>query len=146
MSLISPNKLYVDLSKKCHGYGVFAAEDISKDEIIEQAVTQAVDLKCTKKESKSFRRYLYSPPASVGCACNAMDENNNPVCLYYVMSTGYIQIYNHSFSPDVIFEWDVGKRIISVKALNNIIHGDEVFTKYGGKYDNFNPVPLSYCK
>ena len=131
--LVRPIKLKVGKSS-LNGYGVFAAEDIEEGEIVEEAVFVRSAYRNKDLVYPEIRQICYTYP----CECET--------CKYrgpnFLLSTGYIQVYNHADDPDVRFEYLLIERIIRVIATKRIPKGNEVFHNYGGVYKNFTPVKL----
>ncbi len=131
--LVRPIKLAIRKSP-LNGYGVFATEDIAEGEIIEEAVFVRTQYRNKDLVYPELRQICYTFP----CDCDQCKHRGNN----FLLSTGFIQIYNHDDNQDVHFEYLLAERIIRVRALKNIPKDKEVFHNYGGQYKSFTPVKL----
>lgn len=88
------------------GYGVFAAEEIKKGQIIEECYTLF-------SYSKDFSDYVFE--------CNGMTA----------LALGCGGIYNHSVTPNANFRFDTKRMTTTFYAINEIHPGDEITISYG---------------
>lgn len=131
--LVHPVKLAVRKSP-LNGYGVFAREDIEEGEIVEEAVSVRTAYRNKDLVYPEIRQMCYTYP----CDCETCKYRGQN----FLLSTGFIQVYNHDDDPDVRFEYLLIERIIRVIAMKRIPKDKEVFHNYGGTYKNFTPVKL----
>ena len=123
--LIQPYKLFVGKSK-LNGYGVFAADDIRQGEIVEEASFVKTSYRTKDLVHPELKQILYP----MACSCETCKHRGQN----FVLSSGYIQIYNHAENPDVRFDWLRNERVIRVTAIKDISEGSEVFHTYGPNY------------
>lgn len=132
-NLVSPVKLAIRKSP-LNGYGVFATEDITQGEIIEEAVFVRTQYRNKDLVYPEIRQICYTFP----CECDQCKHRGNN----FLLSSGYIQIYNHDEDHDVNLEFLLAERIIRVRAIKDIPKDKEVFHNYGVQYKSFTPVKL----
>lgn len=122
------SKLYVDDSVVTGaGRGVFAKERISKDELIEQC--PVVVLEDAKDRDRLRKTGLVNYYFLWGAK-----RDHAAICL------GWGAVYNHSFSPNAMFEKHIEDRRMDFTALRDIDAGEEIFVNYNG--DPANTAPL----
>ena len=107
-----------------HGYGVFAKENINKNEVLEECLYIVQD-----KNSYNFD-YLFAFP------------NKNNQLKYNVLPLGYGCIYNSSKTKNennAIWKIDTNNNIFIFKSIKIIKKDKEILTFYGKDWwDNFN--------
>jgi len=131
-NLVKPSKLQVKKSK-VGGYGVFAIEDISKGEVVEEAPFIRSDFRDKDKMAPQMIQVCYTLP----CKCKECKAKGN----FMLISSGNIHIYNHlDDGEDVKFDYFPEKRFIRVTAINDIKKGKEVFHNYGDKYNHWEEL------
>lgn len=112
-----------------NGYGVFAVTNISKDEILEQSPFVLSGIRSKDLVQQNVRKFLWPLP----CNC---DE-----CKYrgrvFAISTGFIQLYNHSENPSVKIQFDTKTRLVTITTLRDIKKDEEILINYGKQYNNF---------
>jgi len=118
MKLIQPKKLEVRDSS-IHGYGVFATDDIKKDEIIEDCYIIKIPLK------KGFLPHLF-----MDYKFKWKTESGD---IEQVLPLGYGCIYNHSDNYNATWRQILDKKIIQFYAVKDIKKGEEVLHWYGNK-------------
>jgi len=118
MKLIQPKKLEVRDSS-IHGYGVFATDDIKKDEIIEDCYIIKIPLK------KGFLPHLF-----MDYKFKWKTESGD---IEQVLPLGYGCIYNHSDNYNATWRQILDKKIIQFYAVRDIKKGEEVLHWYGNK-------------
>jgi len=132
------NKGYIDTSK-IHGYGVFATMPIEEGQIVEQAIVpeqvispdyEYLDGKAFIKNVETMANYRFAAPG--------LDANR-----YWVIPAGNAIMYNHSFSPNIIWQYLRDDRIIEFMALKNINKGDELLFDYGPQYKYHRRTKIS---
>jgi len=94
-----------------HGYGVFAAKNIKKGEIIEECY-----IIITKGKDKALEDYYF-------------DAKGKDAIL-----TGYGIIYNHCDEDNAEYTLNIKRRLATFKALRNIKKGEEIFISYGNEW------------
>jgi len=115
--LIFSNKIEIRKST-IHGWGVFAKEDISAGDILEESYFLIIPM--NKSESSSiFIDYRFNYPRS----------NSR----YQVIPFGFACVYNHSDSPNATWETDEENEIFVFSAIKNIKKDEEIKTYYGGQ-------------
>ena len=118
MKLIQPKKLEVRDSS-IHGYGVFATDDIKKDEIIEDCYIIKIPLK------KGFLPHLFMD--------YKLKWKTKRGDIEQVLPLGYGCIYNHSDNYNATWRQILDKKIIQFYAVKDIKKGEEVLHWYGNK-------------
>lgn len=92
-----------------HGYGVFAEEDISKGDIIEECYTVILD-----DDAENIKNYAFT----------ANKKSS--------MVLGYGSIYNHStVYENADYEYHPEKSVMVYTASRDIKKGDEILISYG---------------
>jgi SET domain-containing protein len=56
------------------------------------------------------------------------------------MALGYIPLYNHSYESNCEYEMDFENGVISIKAVQDINAGEELFINYNGDWND--PLPV----
>jgi len=108
------------------GRGVFASEDIKKDTIIEVSpvIVLSKEERCLADQT-ILHDYLFE-----------WDPRSDQAC----MAMGYVPVYNHSYASNCEYEMDYADRIITVRAVRDILKGEELFINYNGDWDDPSPV------
>ena len=132
--LLQSYKIYIAKSKDTKGYGVFAAEDIRSGDVLEEAPFVRTAYRTKDLMHDQIKQILYPLP----CQCDTCKHRGQNL----VLSSGYIQMYNHNNDSDVKFEWNKEARVITVRAIKNIPEGQEIFHSYGPMYNNFSGVSV----
>jgi len=109
--IIDCNKVYID---KCeYGYGVFAKNNIKKDEIIEKGIVTIL---------------------------NEVDGNINPHLFtwsddrkVWACGSGCLPFYNYSDNPNILKIGDLKKNTLNVVALTDIKKGEQLKNTYMSK-------------
>ncbi len=112
MTTLNKAKIYVK-SSPIHGYGVFADEDISVDQLIEQCYMLVF-----RDPTDSLIDYVFDI-SKVG---HEKDSG---------MPLGYGAVYNHSADPNATYLIDEEKLILNFKARRPIKRGEEITVTYG---------------
>lgn len=105
------NKLVVKKSSM-HGYGVFAGKTMKKGEIIEECYI----IVSKKGGDKALEDFYFDA------------KGKNAVFL------GFGSIYNHSDDPNADYIVSLKNRIATIKALERIPKGKEIFVSYGEEW------------
>jgi uncharacterized protein len=104
---------------KIQGIGVFAKENIQKDEIIEICPVIYLEKKDTKEIDKTLLfNYYFS-----------WEKDGSAIAL------GKESLYNHSYKPNAIYKKDFENNILTFIALKKIKKGEEVLVNYNGNPD-----------
>jgi SET domain-containing protein len=122
--IFPPKKIYLDNSTvEDGGLGVFALENIKKDEVIEIAPALILDFTdfVDTKWNLLFEYYFW------------MDD-------FVVMPLGYGGMYNHSKKPNAQYNVSKIDRTITFTALKNIKKGEEIFFNYKGSSSEKAPL------
>lgn len=106
-----------DATNKSQGKGVFANKNFIAGDIIE--ICPNIIDECDNFKGLSYN-YIFGN----------YNKNNIDYC---TLAFGYGSMYNHSNTPNAI--WEIKDRTnFTITALNNIKKGDEIFISYGDKY------------
>ena len=117
MRIDIPSKIYVDNSP-IHGLGVFAKEQILKDEVFE--VCPVIDMGMKFGESSHILiDYRFNWPQGVDSWTKQ------------VVATGFAMLYNHSNSANANWRSNFEKNSFEFYATKDINLGDEIFVWYG---------------
>lgn len=119
-SVLIRKELFVKKSS-VEGYGVFAATDIDKDDIIEECYALHVS-----KRVPDLINYVFTAGA---------ERDALPL--------GYGAIYNHAVNPNADYLYDIERGIITFKAIKTIKKNEEIFVNYGS---NWFPSRAAKCK
>jgi len=104
------------------GRGVFTNKAIEKDTIIE--VSPVIVM--TEEERKLLDQTLLHDYIF------EWGEKNNQCC----MALGYVAVYNHSYKSNCEYEMDFAEQVISIKTVQHIKAGEELFINYNGDWNN----------
>jgi len=109
------------------GRGCFATAPIKKGQLIERCpvIVVPVSERDLIDRSKLYHYYYAWTPDDEGMA----------------ISLGYGSIYNHSFSPNAIFDRVFDGGYIDYIAIKDIAVGDEITVNYNGEPDDLDPLP-----
>lgn len=131
--LIQPKKLQTRKSD-LGGYGVFAAEDISEGEVVEEATFVRMKYRTSHVFTQEIEQICYPMP----CSCDTCRIVGQQLCL----SSGYIDLYNHGDEEEqnVRFDWQKKDGVIAVVSTKEIKKGQEVLHSYGSNYDTWGAV------
>lgn len=113
---IHPNRLKIYISdSKISGRGVFAASDISKDEVIEISPIIIVEKNESLLDLTILSNYVYNfPKTNTGC----------------VVALGYASLYNHAGSKSNAGFY-VSDDVIVITAIRRIKKDAEITIDYG---------------
>ncbi len=107
------------------GLGVFAARPIGHDEVIEEAPLLLFPTS-----------QLYSPAGTALIAKYIFVVDECQVAL----ALGYGSVYNHSYSPNAIYEDLIPQRMKRFVAIRDIDAGEEITINYNGSPFDSSPV------
>ena len=126
--IIPNNKLYIKKINNNKGWGVYASEEIKKDEIVEVCHCFMVSTNFNvTKEYTELMDYLFTP----------ITPSANKTCL---LPFGYGCIYNHSNDPNLKYTIDVYNKQIKFFAAKDIGIDDELCHNYGEGYLKRKPL------
>lgn len=120
-------KTFIKISHEDVGLGVFASEDIEKDEIIEVTPLIQLGWRTRYQRDPAITKYAF---ANSACKCKECMDHGN--ILYFM--TGMGPIYNHSDNPNTIQKFQYSKHLMTVIAKEDIKKGQEIFINYGPEY------------
>lgn len=108
--ILFQNNIYVSKST-LHGFGVFAAKTIRKNEKIEECY-----MIICKGGDRGLEDFYFDARGK------------------YAFFTGFGSIYNHADDPNSDYSININKRIATIKATRTIHKGEEIFVSYGEKW------------
>jgi SET domain-containing protein len=120
-------KIVIKLSSEEMGLGVFATEDIEKDELIERCPMIQMDWRTKYNGDPQLHRYLYT---NSSCECEQCKIHG--VNMFMVL--GYGMIYNHQDKPNTKWQFNFKTLIGDVVAIKPIKKDEEIFVSYGPNY------------
>tara|TARA_Y100000114_G_C11504260_1_gene205899 strand:- start:38 stop:463 length:426 start_codon:yes stop_codon:yes gene_type:complete len=126
-SLIYNSKIEVKKSP-IHGYGIFAKENIKKDEILEECHFIPLNYDggyMSYYQPSNIERYIFTFPKTIKKSFNSPKEK-----LELVLPLGGGCIYNSSPNANADWQTDVKRRLFIYKAIKNIKKGEEICTNY----------------
>ena len=123
--LVPPRKLAIRKSK-LNGYGVFAIEAIEDGEIIEEAPFIRTDYRAKDLVHSQIRQGCYPLP----CNCEECKFRGR----YFLITAGFVQIYNHSDKPNATIDFSRQERVARAVSKGPIEPGDEILVHYGEGY------------
>lgn len=108
------------------GRGVFTAEALDKNEIIEIApVIVMSDKDRILLDKTLLHDYIFE-----------WGYDKKQCC----MALGYIPIYNHSFKSNCEYDMHYADSIIQIKTMRKIKAGEELFINYNGDWNDATPL------
>jgi uncharacterized protein len=108
------------------GRGVFTAEDIARDTVIEiSPVIVMTGAERKLLDQTLLHDYIFE-----------WGRDRRECC----MALGYVPLYNHSYKSNCEYEMDFEQQLIKVKAVRRIAAGEEVFINYNGNWNDAKPV------
>ena len=114
------------------GRGVFATAFIQKGELIERAPVVAVPEKFKAAiDGTNVYNYYY--------AWGATDDD-------LAIALGLGSIYNHSYTPNAVFDRRVDANVVDFIALRDIQPGEEITTNYNGEPDDQEEIDFFQVK
>ena len=114
----------VGISPTLKTRGLIADRDIQKGEIIEECQILLLDPHDWHLADKTaLTNYLFSWGDK-----------------YSSMIFGYAMLYNHSYTPNVVYIRNFEERVMVFKALRRIKKGEELFINYNGKPEDQRTV------
>ncbi|MEI4771859.1 SET domain-containing protein [Psychrobacillus sp. FJAT-51614] len=113
-----------------YGKGLFATRDIKKDELIEVSPV----LISPKKEWKYLKKTILFH------YCFYWGKNDTAIVL------GYGALFNHSYSPNVMYDNNMENLTIDFYALVDIKQGEELTINYNGYIDDMSELWFEVIK
>ncbi len=117
---------YVSISKTLpNTRALIAARDIKEGEILEEAPVVILKKEhLPLLEDTIIANYYFD-----------WEDDQGALCL------GYGSIFNHSYTPNVFFDYKYDERILIFKAIRDIKEGEELYINYGqGCEDEEDPI------
>jgi uncharacterized protein len=114
------------IKKSRYGRGIFATRTIQKGELIHEApVIVCPDDEYKKLQKTVLRNYYFN-----------WGENYDHVAI----ALGYGSLFNHSYSPNAMFENNLKKETVDFFALKKIKTGEEILVNYNGDPNDKEPL------
>jgi uncharacterized protein len=108
------------------GRGVFTAEDIARDTVIEiSPVIVMTGAERKLLDQTLLHDYIFE-----------WGRDRRECC----MALGYVPLYNHSYKSNCEYEMDFAQQLIKVRAVRRIAAGEEIFINYNGDWNDVKPV------
>jgi hypothetical protein len=108
------------------GRGVFTSEPIQAGTVVEIAPVIVMESEDRQYLDKTLLHdYIFE-----------WNPERNQCC----MALGYVPVYNHSHSSNCEYDMDYEHALITIKAVNNIQSGEELFINYNGDWNDARPV------
>ena len=120
------NKICVRKSD-IHGHGIFAKEDISKDEVLEVSRLLRLAWRMAYQQDPVIRDYCWG---NTSCKCDQC-KMHGP---HAYLALGYGSIYNHHNVPNTKIHFDFDNNCYTVTSVMDIQKDQEIFTNYGADY------------
>lgn len=102
--------------------GVFTSEDIPAETLVEVVPV----LVMTADERKLLDQTLLHDYIF------EWDTEKNNCC----MALGYVPMYNHAYQSNCEYEMNIEQELISIKTVQLIKAGEELFINYNGNWDD----------
>jgi hypothetical protein len=113
-----PSKIEIKAST-IHGNGVFATQDITSGEVIEEARLFRLGWRSTYQKDPVLNRYII---ADTSCTCRDCTVHGPSV----YMPMGYVGLYNYGFNSNIKAEFDFFNLKMKIVATENIAAGTEI--------------------
>jgi SET domain-containing protein len=107
-----------------HRYGLFAKEDIKKDEVIEETMFARTTHR-SQNENRDPALYHYS--YGINCSCETCQKEG----INFAVPFGYCQYTNHSLEENAVLVHDYTESLTSLTALRDIEADEEITMNYG---------------
>jgi len=127
------NKNIYVADSQIHGKGVFTEVDILPGEIIEQAYVIHPENKNSESTDKNFQKYFFAWPYLQQNWKNNVEKMGFLTLEQVTFATcvlGFGMIYNHSLTPNVLFDVDIDNSMVEFRAKRKIIAGEELLICY----------------
>jgi len=109
-----------------HGMGVFAAEPIAAEGVIEICPV----LLFPKAQLAALRQTMLDD--------YYFDWGDDGA--WFAIALGYGSLYNHAYEPNADYGMDFENKTIDIYALRDIAPGEEIFINYNGSPENRSKV------
>lgn len=108
------------------GRGVFTAEDIAKDTIIEIApvIVMSADDRVWLDKTR-LHDYIFE-----------WGDRESKQTMRCCMALGYVPVYNHSYKSNCEYEMDIENERIRIRTVHFIKAGEELFINYNGNWND----------
>ena len=107
-----------------HRYGLFAKEDIKKDEVIEETMfIRTMHRSENENRDPALHHYSYG----INCSCDKCKKEG----INFAIPFGYCQFTNHSLEPNAVLVHDYTESVTALTALDTIEEGQEIVMNYG---------------
>ena len=108
------------------GRGVFTSEAIKAGTIVETSPVIVMSADERKiMDQTLLHDYIFE-----------WGDNEDQCC----MALGYVPVYNHSYESNCEYEMDYTSASISIRAVKDIVAGEELFINYNGDWNDAKPV------
>lgn len=118
-------KMKMDYSP-IHARGIFATENIKKDELIEICPMIILQHRMNYHHDPTIRDYCFTQV----CPCEECKKHGG----HYLMVLGYGQVYNHHDDNNARISFDLKNSLAIVHANRDIKEQEEIFVSYGENY------------
>ena len=109
---------------KLHRYGLFAKEDIKKDEVIEETMfIRTMHRSENENRDPALHHYSYG----INCSCDKCKKEG----INFAIPFGYCQYTNHSLKENAVLVHDYTESLTSLTALRDIEADEEIVMNYG---------------
>jgi SET domain-containing protein len=109
-----------------HGKGIFALEDILKDEVIEICPMVPLQHRMNYHHDQTIRDYCFAQI----CPCEECKKHGG----HFLMVLGYGQVYNHHDDNNARISFSIPNGTALINANKDIKKGEEIFISYGENY------------
>ena len=108
------------------GKGVFTKEAIEKGSIVEIAPVIVMEKEDRRiLDQTLLHDYIFE-----------WGQDKHQCCV----ALGYVSMYNHSYQANCEYEMDYEKELMTIKSVQYIPPGEELFINYNGDWNNKKPV------
>jgi uncharacterized protein len=108
------------------GRGVFTKADIEAGTVVEVAPVIVMTAEERKLVDQTLLHdYIFE-----------WGDNEQQCC----MALGYVPVYNHSYKSNCEYEMDYDQKLISIKTVQAIKAGEELFINYNGDWNDSKPL------
>ena len=120
-------KLYIKETRQ-KGRGVFTAEDIPADTLVElsPAIVMTLEEKALLDKTALYNYIFEWQPEGEPSQC--------------CMAQGYISVYNHSYASNCEYFMNYIDKTIEIRTVRAVAAGDELTINYNGDWNDENRV------